>query len=410
MPTPALAIEIAETAPFTGRTDGSISSPAPTMVSPRSRRHFFFALALALMIITLFFVAPFAGFTSEGSPFGSLRRRTENRPEPLRFKPDGKFRIVQFTDLHFGENAWEDWGPEQDVNSTRVMKSVLEAEKPDFVVFTGDQITGENIIAHNVSRYVQQLLQPVVEKRIDFATIFGNHDHASNLFTAHDLLHAEMKYDDLSRTLFGPRDVNGLGNYHLRLYPPAGKEDPKQKRKPAVVLWFFDTNGNASSKVEPNWVHADQVAWFRNQSAEIYERYGPVPSLAFFHIPLMATAQNNVRKDFDQVCKGYHDEPGLIAVQDGDEGFGAALANSPTPILAAFSGHDHGTGWCCPGPKGSVWEKITFCQNKHSGYGGYSRHGWTKGARVIELDFPNITSWSTWIRLEDKSVVYPIQF
>lgn len=51
----------------------------------------------------------------------------------LTFRPDGTFKITVFSDLHFGENAWDVWGPQQDVNSTRLMNKVLASEKPDFM-------------------------------------------------------------------------------------------------------------------------------------------------------------------------------------------------------------------------------------------------------------------------------------
>jgi hypothetical protein len=40
--------------------------------------------------------------------------------------------MTVFSDLHFGENPWN-WGPEQDSNSTRLMRAVLQSEKPDYV-------------------------------------------------------------------------------------------------------------------------------------------------------------------------------------------------------------------------------------------------------------------------------------
>lgn len=49
------------------------------------------------------------------------------------FKADGTFKITVFSDLHFGENPWDVWGPQQDVNSTRLMRIVLADEKPDYV-------------------------------------------------------------------------------------------------------------------------------------------------------------------------------------------------------------------------------------------------------------------------------------
>ncbi len=77
------------------------------------------------------------------------------------------------------------WGPVQDTNSTRVMRAVLQyatttifpskdglllflpsplvrSERPDLVVFSGDQITGNNIHS-NATRYWAQLLQPCIE-------------------------------------------------------------------------------------------------------------------------------------------------------------------------------------------------------------------------------------------------------
>jgi hypothetical protein len=51
-------------------------------------------------------------------------------PAPLRFSPGGRFRLALFADLHYGENAWTDWGPAQDDGSDHVMDAVLDAEKP----------------------------------------------------------------------------------------------------------------------------------------------------------------------------------------------------------------------------------------------------------------------------------------
>ena len=61
-----------------------------------------------------------------------LRPATEHgqgRPQ-LRFGPGGVFRVALFADLHYGEDAWTDWGTAQDVASDRVMAAVLDAENP----------------------------------------------------------------------------------------------------------------------------------------------------------------------------------------------------------------------------------------------------------------------------------------
>lgn len=62
----------------------------------------------------------------------------------IHFKDDGTFRLTVFSDLHFGENPWDDWGPEQDRKSLIVMNNMLDLEQPDFVAINGDLITGDS--------------------------------------------------------------------------------------------------------------------------------------------------------------------------------------------------------------------------------------------------------------------------
>ena len=40
------------------------------------------------------------------------------------------------SDLHCGEDI------EQDVNTTRVIRTLIDAEKPDFLAFSGDMVSG----------------------------------------------------------------------------------------------------------------------------------------------------------------------------------------------------------------------------------------------------------------------------
>ncbi len=56
-----------------------------------------------------------------------------NKPR-LTFRSDGTFKLTVFSDLHFGENPWDDWGPVQDINSIKLMNTVLPSEKPDYVL------------------------------------------------------------------------------------------------------------------------------------------------------------------------------------------------------------------------------------------------------------------------------------
>ncbi|KAL0555018.1 hypothetical protein IC582_008949 [Cucumis melo] len=97
----------------------------------------------------------------------------------LRFRSGSpSFNIALFADLHFGEDAWTDWGPLQDANSSRLISTVLSYENPDLVVYLGDVITANNIPISNASLYWDQAISPTKAKGIPWATVFGNHDDA----------------------------------------------------------------------------------------------------------------------------------------------------------------------------------------------------------------------------------------
>jgi hypothetical protein len=111
--------------------------------------------------------------------------------QPLRFTPNGTFQISVFEDLHYGEGWYSDlfrgtkdsfhvasdplpltrllaedldWGPQQDVDSERVINTVLDAESPQLVILNGDLITGENAYLANSSLYVDEIVRPLVQR------------------------------------------------------------------------------------------------------------------------------------------------------------------------------------------------------------------------------------------------------
>ena len=55
---------------------------------------------------------------------------------PLTFHSDRRFKIVQFTDIH-----WQN-GEEPDQQSADLMVRIAKAESPDLIVLTGDILSG----------------------------------------------------------------------------------------------------------------------------------------------------------------------------------------------------------------------------------------------------------------------------
>ena len=90
--------------------------------------------------------------------------------QTLKFNANGKFKIVQFTDVHYIYND-----PRSDVSIERI-NEVLDAEKPDLVIFTGDVIYGKP-----AEEGMRTVLNLVSKREIPFAVTFGNHDNEQGM-------------------------------------------------------------------------------------------------------------------------------------------------------------------------------------------------------------------------------------
>ncbi|KAL3461214.1 Metallo-dependent phosphatase-like protein [Aspergillus heterothallicus] len=353
--------------------------------------------------------------------------QTENEFGSLRFKEDGTFQISIFEDLHFGENAWDSWGPEHDLRSVGVINNVLDAESPDLVVLNGDLITGENGFLENATVYIDQIVAPLVDRGLTWASTYGNHDHQYNL-SATDLLARENQYPN-SRTQHMVMDKNaGVTNYYLPVLSSAGDGVP------SLILWFFDSRGGnyfrdlaEPDTPQPNWVDQSVVTWFSETSAALSAQYGKtIPSLAFVHIPTNAslaaqtmdginpTTEPGINEDYPLAQQGQgwcEDNTNSPECSYGgqDVPFMKALVETPG-VLGVFSGHDHGATWCyrwsnqIPG-LGFNGQGLNICFGQHSGYGGYGT--WIRGSRQISISEEALarSELETWIRLEDASVV-----
>ena len=69
---------------------------------------------------------------------GTLACFSSIQAKDLRFNDKGKFKIVQFTDVHL-RNLNGDY---TELESIKLMGDILDQEKPDLVVNTGDFLSG----------------------------------------------------------------------------------------------------------------------------------------------------------------------------------------------------------------------------------------------------------------------------
>lgn len=296
--------------------------------------------------------------------------------DDLRFREDGTFTIVQFTDLHIGG----DRDNEADLRTLALVRAVLAAENPDLIVYTGDLISSYGVSDPSAS--FRRAIAPAVESGLPWTHVFGNHDAEENV-TREELM-AIAQAHNTCYSQAGPSDLSGVGNYMLTI-------QSMESENSAAVLYFLDSGAMAPESVGGYaWIAADQVHWYKQQSHALRERSeAKLPGLAFFHIPL--PEYNDVWK-LGKVSGIKHEE---VCCPKLNSGLFAAMVEMGD-VMGTFVGHDHDNDYC------GTLHDIRLCFGRVTGYNTYG--SLPRGARVIRLQ-EGRHSFDTWQRLEDGGVL-----
>ncbi|CDK26945.1 unnamed protein product [Kuraishia capsulata CBS 1993] len=334
------------------------------------------------------------------------REPVKNPTMNLNYREDGSFKILQVADLHFstGYGHCRDTFPKlpadagecfADVRTTAFVDSVLDIEKPDLVVLTGDQVFGDE--APDAETAILKALNPFIRRKIPYALIFGNHDDEGSL--------SRKQLMDLAVTLpycmssSGPEDVTGVGNYVLTIAPPNGN-----KAHAAASLYFLDTHKySLNPKTNPgyDWLKEDQLKFVESEYSRLKPQRDAYTlrhmAMAFIHIPLPEYRDVNI------------DDQARPLVGNLKEGITAPKYNSgmrsvfgKIGVSVVTAGHDHCNDYCLmhsettDDQENSVW----LCYGGAAGEGGYAGYGGTtRRIRTFELKSQS-GEIKTWKRLE----------
>ena len=293
---------------------------------------------------------------------------TGQLPEKRRFtfNENGKFKIAQFTDIH-----WVHGAPTA-ARSVESIRAVLAAEKPDIAILTGD-------LVYRVPDREPwtELIAIFEETKTPFAVTLGNHDGEANT----KITRSEI-FDILLRSPYfvgekGPEDIFGTGNHVIPVYD--------RNNKTAAALYCFDSNAYSTNPKISGYdaIHFDQIAWYRRESDKYASDNNgkPLPSLAFFHIPL---------PEYFQVI----DVPSFIGIHRENPAppkYNSGLFYSfleQQDVMGVFVGHEHINDYI------GILENIALAYGRVSGWEAYGNL--ERGARIIEL-YENEFVFDTWI-------------
>ena len=299
----------------------------------------------------------------------------------LKFNANKKFKIVQFTDVHYIP------GDARCDAALENIRETLDAEKPDFVIFTGDILFGKP-----ADKGLREVLEPVSQRKIPFGITFGNHDDEFD-FTREQLLGIAKEFPyNISYTASG---VSGVGNYILPVIS-SGSD------KPVFLLYCFDSNSYSTFEDVKGYgyINFDQIVWYKEQSTSHTKKNGgkPVPAVAFFHIPL--PEYNHAAGDESAILTGTRKERACAPVLN--TGMFTAMKEMGD-VMATFVGHDHDNDY-------AVYRHgIMLTYGRFTGGNTVYNNLKPNGARIIELT-EGEEGLRTWVRLRGGSIIHDIKY
>jgi hypothetical protein len=317
--------------------------------------------------------------------------RPAGEPEPtLRFRPDGTFVLVHFTDVQDDQDI--------DPRTVRLIEAVLDEHRPDLVVFTGDNVREGPETPADVHRAVEGFVGPLESRGIPWAVTFGNHDEDHTPLTGMDepaLLDLYMSFpQNLNRP--SPPGIHGTGNSHVLILGSQGDT-------PAFAVWLLDSGRYvpdtiAAQAVEDDglrtydWIRPSQVAWYATTSQALEERWGrKIPALMFFHIPLPEFALLWERRENHGVTGEKNEDVAAGAFNSGL--FGAVMDRGD--VAGIFVGHDHVNDFV------GDYFGVRLGYSANVGFGTYGLEGDDKdrmrGARVFRIREDDVRAFETFM-------------
>lgn len=302
----------------------------------------------------------------------------------LRFNSNGEFKIVQFTDTHYK------WGNKKSNSAVECIKSVIDTEKPDLVIITGDLVYSDS-----VRLSLPALLTCISDSQTPFAVVFGNHDNDFDctLLEIYDIIQA-MPYN-----VQPPRLNEDSPDYELPILSADGL-------RTASVLYCIDSHDTNKIKCSEkhgkeskyDWIKHDQISWYRTTS-NAYKAVNdstPIPSLMFFHIPLHefndALKKNKIKgKNGEKVCHPAFNSGMFVTIKEQGD------------VMGVFCGHDHDNDFAI------MYHDVMLAYGRYSGGKTVYNHLGTNGARVIVLK-ENERYFDTWIRLKTGEILYKTNY
>lgn len=249
-------------------------------------------------------------------------------------KKDGKdYKILLLADIQVDKGH-----KKGRKHAFELIDKLVSATNPDFIITLGDNTQG-----YYSDNMAKKLSKHIAKFNIPWAVVLGNHDSEGRKGRPWFGNHYEASKNSLFK--YGPSNIHGVGNYSVQLKDENGD----------IIYSFIMLDSNTYREYEDgegyDFIHRDQINWYEWQikgvSTTQYGAYNPeenkvVPSMCFFHIPLL---------EFDDAAKAVEngDINPVNVIGENKEGIASAKRNSGMfevmkslkSTTHVYCGHDH---------------------------------------------------------------------
>ena len=303
----------------------------------------------------------------------------------LRFNSDHKFKIMQIADTQEI--------PAVSPDTLSLINNALDREKPDLVIFTGDQIKGYSKKFKKdlaiIESTIDILVEPIAKRNIPFMVTYGNHDAQCGVDNRGQYKFY-AKYDNfISGDL---RNADDVGTADIQIY--SSTED-----KPVFELYIIDSHGKAKDGAGYAPVDKEQIGWYVSRREQLKAENGDyLPSLVFQHIPVpeFFDVIKKVPKGTKGAVPAYGEhENEYFVLNDETIAEGGFMLESPASpdvntgefeamsekgdVLGIYVGHDHNNSFVVK------YKGVDLGYTQGTGFNVYGP-GENRGVRIFELD------------------------
>ncbi len=288
---------------------------------------------------------------------------------------------MQVTDLHQALKVNQD--------TLRFLEKAIDLEKPDLVVFTGDQLKGYSLAFKGknkkvkVKKAMELFLEPFNKKNIPFTLTFGNHDEETGI----GKIEQEEMYQSFANYIQPDQEGNpGCKGIYIK---------DEKTLNPRFALYLLDS-GTSEKKGGYEGVSQENIDWFTNIREEEEKNHGEkTPGILLIHIPLeeyyetltVTDCKTKGRvKGYQKGYEGYYQLPNpkegdffkeAPCVPNENRGLFKVLKEDGK-MKGVYCGHDHKNSFA------KDYQGIELAYTPCSGFAGYGP-GVDRGVRIFTI-------------------------